>query len=129
MLVNDFDEKKIAKIFAHYAYRNTAVEDFHAGQSVIMNDEIYQKVYEIVAGKIRRIQRNHKLLLDFKSKAEVEQALSAMYYPRAKEFFDYYNDMLAYAMFPYGSEWDEPILLKNDKRPKDLASYILRVPF
>lgn len=63
MLLSDIDIEKIALIFAHYAYRNTKVEDLHAGDSVLMDDAVYSEVYKIVSKKIRAMKKTIFLFL------------------------------------------------------------------
>lgn len=128
MLLNDLDNAKIALIFAHYAYRNTEVEDLHAGDSVIMDDDVYSKVYNIVSAKIRSIKRNNKVILEIKDENDLISKLNSMGGPRPIEILGYLKEMLFYVMYPFGLDWDAPVLLE-DEIPRDHAAYILRGAF
>ncbi len=77
MIVNNLDKKQTSLIFAHYAYRNTELEDMHAGHGVVMDDNVYAEMYKIVTKKIRSIKRNHKVILELKDETEAKNKLDS----------------------------------------------------
>lgn len=62
MGILDISNRKLALCYTHIAYRNTALEDYHS-QNVIMDDDFYNIIYEIVSKQIKRIKRNQKILV------------------------------------------------------------------
>lgn len=119
----DASDRELALCYAHIAYRNTELEDYHS-QNVIMDDDFYNIIYEIVSKQIRRIKMNHKTLVQINSFEECKATLQKMYYPRAKEFYEFVLDALYTIQGKMGSEWD-PAEVIESKRPNNAAEYIL----
>lgn len=128
MLINSFSPEKVALIFAHYAYRNTEIEDMHAGNSVIMDTAVYERAYKIVSKKIRSIKRNHAFFLSVQDEAELILRLQKLGGTRPLEITRYCLEVGACAIYSYGTDWDKPKLL-DDEIPNDLACYILNGAF
>ena len=109
MIVDRLTDEELAKIFVHMIYRDTAVEDYHS-RAVCMDEALYAEVLGIVRSNLRKIARNHNLLVAIK-KEDLESTLHAMYPTRALEFAKYATALSYYASFKAGSFWDEPVLL------------------
>lgn len=123
MGILDISNRKLALCYTHIAYRNTALEDYHS-QNVIMDDDFYNIIYEIVSKQIKRIKRNQKILVQINSLEECNTLLQQMYYPRAKEFQEFALEVFRTIQFKNGSQWDPAEVLES-KKPKDAAEYIL----
>jgi len=119
MGIFDASNRELALCYAHIAYRNTDLEDYHS-QNVIMNDDFYHIIYEIVSKQIRRIKRNQKILIQINSLDEYKTILQQMYYPRAKELQKFALDVFGTIQLKMGSQWDPAEALES-KRPKDAA--------
>ena len=53
--------KRMALAITHYAYRNTALEDYHS-KNVEMGMSFYKKMYNIVYKKLRTVKLLHKYI-------------------------------------------------------------------
>ncbi len=122
MIVDRLTDEKLAKIFVHMIYRDTAVEDYHS-KTVRMDEALYADVLRIVKSNLRKIARNHNLLASVK-KEEIKRLLHTMYPTRALEFAKYADTISYYVSFRAGSFWDDPILLQTEP-PRDKAAYLL----
>ncbi len=128
MLYNELDARKTALIFAHYAYRDTEVEDMHAGTGINMDDNTYDKVYEIVKRQLGKIEKYHPFLLKAEDIEQIKFYYRSMEKDSAEEFMRYCQTLISYAVLTPGSEWDPPRLLE-EKVPCDLAAYVLKGAF
>ncbi len=122
MIVDRLSKEELAKIFAHFLYRNTAVEDYHR-ENVCMDEKLYAAVLRIVTSNLRKVARNHNLLLSVKEE-ELASVVNAMYPTRAMEFLHYAQEFAFYCTYKPGFGWDPPVLLQTQP-PKDKAVYLL----
>ncbi len=119
MFVDHFSKEELAKIFAHYIYRDDSiVENYHC-QNVAMDKEVYATVLGVVLSNLRRIARNHKVLV--LAEDEVISAVRRMYPSRAMEFMKYERAFASYSTFLPGRDWDAPVLLETQP-PKNRAA-------
>ncbi len=122
MIVNRLTDEELAKIFTHMVYRDTAVEDYHS-KTVRMGEALYAAVLRIVSSNLRKIVRNHRLLVSMKQE-ELGAGLDAMYPTRAMEFLKYAQTLSYYCSFKAGSHWDAPVFLQIEPL-KDWAAFLL----
>ena len=114
----------MAKIYAHFIYRDTDdLEKLHC-RAVVMDQEVYKQIYKVVSKRIRSVKRNHKVLSSISNLDELEQKLKTMYSTRGIEFLKYIEEIQSYYKFRPGKEWTDAILL-DEPIDKDLAVYIL----
>ena len=83
---------------------------------------MYSVAYDVVTANLRRISRNHKLLV--KPEAEVDAAVEAMYPSRAMEFMRYAADFSRYGDVLPGLDWGAPARF-DVEAPKDRAAFML----
>ena len=122
MIVNSLSDEELAKIFAHFIYRDTEVEYFHS-KTVRMDETLYKAIFRIVSSNLKKIARNHRLLAAIKEE-ELSSVLAAMYPTRAIEFVKYAKVFFDYCSFKAWMDWNTPVLLQTDIQ-KDKAAYIL----
>lgn len=122
MFVNHLSEEELAKVFAHFIYRDDSIVEYYHCKNVIMDQEVYAAVLGAVLSNLRRIARNHKVLI--LTEGEAISAVKKMYPTRAMEFFKYEKTFASYSTHLPGSNWDAPVFLEMQP-PKDKATYIL----
>ncbi len=126
MIVNGLSDEELAKIFAHYVYRDTDVEDYHS-KAVLMDDTLFASVYRIVSSNLLKIARNHNLLISVKLE-ELDSTLESMYPTRAMEFLKYAQMFSNYCSFKPGLNWNAPVFMER-KPSKDKAKFLLEGAF
>lgn len=123
MIIDSMNDRQLALVYAHYLYRNTDLEKYHA-QKAVMNMNFYDKIYEIVNEKVKIVKRNQKKLYDISTIDEAKEMLFKMPKSSAEEFIDYFENMHAYSVLPCGTDWDAAEAL-NMEIPDDLTAFIL----
>lgn len=82
MFNNEEGKRAMAYIITRYAYRDTALENYHV-KSVIMDMSLYKKIYNIVYAKLKKVSLLHKYIESYKvtqlkSKEDYENLLNTM---------------------------------------------------
>lgn len=122
------DERKMALAITHYAYRNTALEDYHA-DDVKMDKAFYKKIYKIVYGKLKNAKEFNKYIKNYhdeiNSKEEFEKLLNTVPEELQLRFLRYFQNIVATIEFRYGSQWEQATVVDCDLNGKGMASYVL----
>lgn len=95
MFVNHLSEEELAKVFAHFIYRDDSIVEYYHCKNVIMDQEVYAAVLGAILSNLRRIARNHKVLI--LTEGEAISAVKKMYPTRAMEFFKYEKTFASYS--------------------------------
>lgn len=120
-----FTEKQLARCYAHYVYRNTVIEDFHA-EGVCMDDAIYRKMYRVVRAKTENIKKYSQYLSLLEYGENIAQGLDTLPPDIAVPVIRFIKDIIFNSYM--GSGWEEAQLL--DKLPeKSMPHYILAGTF
>ncbi len=124
MFVEKLNDRELAKIYAHFIYRDTDdLEKIHC-RAAVMDQDVYEQIYKVISKRMRSVKRNHKVLAAIANLADLEQKLKAMYPTRGMEFLKYTQEIQSYCKYRPGREWTDAILL-DSPIDKDMAAYIL----
>ncbi len=129
MFNDDQGMRKMALAITHYAYRNTALEEYHS-KSTKMNMSFYKKIYNLVYKKLRTVKLLHKYINEYpfdiiQSKEECEELLQSVPEAYQFKFITYTQTIFELITFKFGSHWEPAQEIDCNLDGKSLANYVL----
>ncbi len=129
MFNNDEGKREMAYVITRYAYRDTALEDFHS-ISIKMDMSFYKKIYNIVYAKLKKVSLLFKYIENYqadelKNKEDYEKLLDTIPEELKFKFMRFLSEVyeLLQQYFEFG--WAPAKIVDCDFNGKSLAKYVL----
>ncbi|MDE7406044.1 MAG: hypothetical protein K2M89_04155 [Clostridiales bacterium] len=127
MYNSDNGRRSIAKSIAHYAYRNTKLEDYHAA-CVRMDKNFYRVMCGIVSKKLNIVRIFQRYLDEFpkdfiSEKTAFDELIKTVPEDLQLRFIRYCQNIV-YG-FAFGSNWDTAQRIDGIKEKQSYANYVL----
>lgn len=131
MFKSEEGKRVLARSLTHYVYQNTNfVEKLHS-QSAVLDMALYEKVYDSVYSKMKRVLAFQKYMnkIDFSSFDEkhFEVVLQEVPKVQKRKFLEYIQDVLFNTFM--GVDWDDAEPMTAPRGGKNLAGFLLAGEF
>lgn len=123
MLVNEWDERRTAKIYTHYILCRTLYEFVYANNGMLdMN--VYPLMQATMKHKVCRLKRHYDYIYSFANNKESKAKFKRMHAERLVDLLETVENMHAYHTWEVGEDFPEAELLKCPSM-YDLAEYVI----
>lgn len=128
MFNDENGRQAVARSIAHYAYRNTKLEDYHA-QCVIINKDFHTKIHAIVNAKLKNVKLMQRYLDDFRhdniaDRTVLDESLQTVPDNLHLRFLRYSQEIV-FGIYNWGINWEKAQYIGGASIGQNLATYVL----
>lgn len=129
MFNDEQGKRKMAYAITRYAYRNTALEDYHS-KSIMMDMSFYKRIYKIVYAKLKKVGLLNKYIQEYQgdmleNKENYEILLNTVPEELKFKFMRYLGEIVGLVLEYHETDWDSAKILDNTVNSKSAATYVL----